>query len=93
MCSILPVLGSHASGDQRQISFSGRENSNLVNGKLKQGIPPPQFYDLETDLAQTTKVYIDHPGVVEVLAAILAKHRGLAPAPKKGKRQKEGQES
>ncbi|BDS05852.1 hypothetical protein NT6N_08920 [Oceaniferula spumae] len=66
-----PKEGSHGFGGPAAIKFSGRKNSNIVNGKLKKDIPPAQLYDLEKDPNQTTNVYNTHPEVVKELSAIL----------------------
>ena len=67
--------GDHAFGGPAAISFSGRENSNIENGKLKDDIPAGQLYDLENDLAQTQNVYNQHPEVVKELSALLSSYQ------------------
>lgn len=40
----------------------------------QQQLPPIQLFDLSADIAETTNVYEDHPGVVEQLTALLQRY-------------------
>ena len=60
-----------ALGGPGAIGFSGRENSDIENGKIKEDAPPAQLYNLETDVAQTTNLYNQYPEVVQEMEAIL----------------------
>ena len=67
--------GAHAFGGPAAFTFTKRPNSDIVDGKIRQGAPPAQLYDLESDLAQTTNVYAEHPEVVKSMQALLAQAR------------------
>ncbi len=60
-----------ALGGPGAIEFSGRENSDLENGKIKKDAPPAQLYNLEEDVEQTTNLYNQYPEVVKEMEAIL----------------------
>jgi len=80
--------GAHAFGGPAAITYAGRTNSDIENGKIKKGAPPAQLYDLENDVAQTTNVYREHPEIVEELKALLATYPAPKQAPTKRKRRK-----
>jgi arylsulfatase A-like enzyme len=63
--------GTHGFGGPAAITFSGRENSDIENGKIKVDAPPAQLYNLEKDVEQTTNVYKQYPEVVKEMEAIL----------------------
>ena len=67
--------GGQAFGGPGAIHYSGRQNSDIENGKIKQNAPPGQLYDLETDLRQTKNVYRDYPEVVEEMKRLLQSYR------------------
>ncbi|NNE91090.1 MAG: arylsulfatase [Verrucomicrobiales bacterium] len=75
--------GAHAFGGPKAITFVGRENSDIADGKIKPGAPPAQLYDLESDLEQTTNLYEQHPEVVKELRTLLDSYRAAGPNPKK----------
>jgi arylsulfatase A-like enzyme len=79
-------VGAHGFGGPPAITFSGRENSDIENGKVIEDAPPSQLYDLENDPAQTTNLYNQYPEVVQEMAALLATYKPAAPAKKKGKK-------
>lgn len=60
-----------AKGGAGAVGFSGRENSDIKNGKIKEDAPPEQLYNLETDVAQTTNLYTQYPEIVKGMEAIL----------------------
>ena len=62
---------SHASGDVASIEFSGRENSDIEKGKIKDDAPNAQLYNLESDGAQKKNSYNNHPEIVKEMEAIL----------------------
>ncbi|MDF7799034.1 arylsulfatase [Pontiellaceae bacterium B1224] len=70
-----PKVGNHGFGGPAAITFSGRENSDIENGKIKKNAPPAQLYDLENDPAQTINLYNQHPEVVQQMAALLKTYR------------------
>ncbi len=63
--------GAHAFGGPAAITYGGRQNSDIENGKIKQDAPPAQLYNLKSDLAQTTNLYREHPAFVKELSALL----------------------
>jgi hypothetical protein len=84
-------LGNHGFGGPAAITFTGRENSDIENGKIKEGAPPAQLYDLENDPAETTNLYNSHPEVVQEMEALLKSYMPANPAP--GKKKKGGAQS
>jgi arylsulfatase A-like enzyme len=62
---------AHAKGGAGAVGFSGRENSDIENGKIKENAPPAQLYNLENDVAQTTNLYTQYPEIVKEMEAIL----------------------
>ncbi|WP_372847211.1 sulfatase-like hydrolase/transferase, partial [Pontiella sp.] len=68
-------VGAHGFGGPAAISFSGRENSDIQNGKIKKDAPPAQLYDLENDPAQTTNLFHQYPEVVQEMAALLETYK------------------
>jgi hypothetical protein len=46
-------------------------NSDIVNGKIREDVPPAPLCDLETDVKQTTNLYHQFPEVVKEMEAIL----------------------
>ena len=73
--------GAHAFGGPKALEYAGRENSDIENGEVRPDAPPAQLYDLETDVAQTTNVYRDHPEVVREMQALLNSYAPTKPAP------------
>ncbi|MFC1762076.1 arylsulfatase [Planctomycetota bacterium] len=73
-----PKVGNHGFGGPPAITFSGHENSDIANGKIKKGSPPSQLYDLEKDPAQTTNLYNYYPEVVRQMDALLKTYRPVA---------------
>lgn len=71
--------GAHAFGGPAAVTYAGRENSDIENGKIKKNAPPAQLYDLSNDVQQTTNLYRKHPRIVKELKALLATY----PAPKR----------
>ena len=60
-------VGDHTFGGAATFPFTGQENSDIVNGQIREDAPPAQLYNLEKDLSQDHNVYEEHPGVVEEL--------------------------
>ena len=71
--------GAHAFGGPAAISYAGYENSDIENGKIKQGAPPAQLYDLESDIKQTTNLYRERPEVAEEMKKLLESYRVVTP--------------
>ncbi|MDT8391028.1 MAG: arylsulfatase [Lentisphaeria bacterium] len=69
-------IGDHGFGGAAVFKLTGQTNSDFTaDGKLKDGAPPAQLYDLERDPRQTTNVYTAHPGIVAELDAIVTEYR------------------
>lgn len=66
---------SHAKGGPGAIQFSGRVNSDIENGKIKNDAAPAQLYNLKVDVEQTTNLYEQYPDVVKEMEAILENYR------------------
>ena len=79
-------VGNHGFGGPAAITFTGRENSDIENGKIKAGAPPAQLYDLENDPSQTTNRYNSYPEVVQEMEALLKSYKPDASRSKKGKK-------
>ena len=62
---------AHALGGPGAVGFSGRENSDIVDGKIREDAPPAQLYNLEDDVAQTINLYDRHPELVKEMKSIL----------------------
>lgn len=62
---------AHAKGGAGAVGFSGRENSDIENGKIKEDAPPAQLYNLETDVEQTSNLYRQYPEIVKKMETIL----------------------
>lgn len=67
--------GAHAFGGPAACLFTGRENSDIENGRIKEDAPPAQLYDLENDLSQTKNLYREYPEVVKEMKALLEASR------------------
>lgn len=67
--------GSHLLGGAAAMSFTGQENSDVSNGKIRTEAPPAQLYNLEEDLTQKNNVYYQHPNIVKKSQAILEEYR------------------
>jgi len=65
------VIGNHLLGGPAAVTFMGKTNSDVVDGKLRKDAPKAQLYNLDTDPSQTKNVYNDHPEVVKELSALL----------------------
>lgn len=79
-------VGNHGFGGPAAITFTGRENSDIENGKIKKGAPTAQLYDLENDPAQTTNLFNSYPEVVQEMEALLKGYKPAASKKKKGKK-------
>lgn len=66
-------IGQHTFAGAAALKFTGQENSDVENGKIKENAPPAQLYNLEDDPKQKQNVYTKHPEVVSELEALLEK--------------------
>ena len=64
-------LGAHTFGGPAAFPFTGQENNDIENGKIKEDAPPAQLYDLEADPWQSTNVYAKYPKVVKEMEALV----------------------
>jgi arylsulfatase A-like enzyme len=71
-------LGSHGFGGPAAITFSGRVNSDIENGKIKKTAPFAQLYDLEKDPSQTVNLYNLYPDVVQQMEDLLESYQPAA---------------
>lgn len=63
--------GDHTFGGPAAFPFTGQQNSDIVNGEIRDDAPPAQLYNLETDPYQSRNVYNEHPEVVAELRQLL----------------------
>ena len=66
-----PNAGDHTFGGPPAIEWAGQENSDIVNGKIREDAPPVQLYNLEEDPTQDHNVYEEYPEVVEEMQRLL----------------------
>ena len=78
-----PKRGAHAFGGPKAITFVGRQNSDIADGKIKTGAPPAQLYNLASDLEQTTNLYFQHPEIVKELRTLLNSYKLVSEKRKK----------
>jgi arylsulfatase A-like enzyme len=71
--------GAHAFGGPAAITYIGRANSDIQDGKIRPDAPPAQLYDLDNDLSQTTNVYWQHLAVVRELSELLRSYMSGGP--------------
>lgn len=57
--------------DRLAFSFTGQQNSDIVNGKIRDDAPPAQLYNLDTDPYQSRNVYNEYPKVAAELQQLL----------------------
>ena len=65
-------LGDHAFGGPAATAFTGRPNSDIEAGNLKNDAPPDQLYNLKDDPYQTTNLHDQLPAKVQELQSLLA---------------------
>lgn len=78
--------GSHIMSGPRSLPFTGDENSDVLDGFVKESAPSVQLYDLEKDLGQTKNLYHEYPEVVRQLSALLDTYNPIASNPQKNER-------
>lgn len=64
-------LGEQGFSGAPAVSFMGKKNSDISNGKVKSSAPRTQLYNLKKDLKQEQNVVNDHPEVAKELQAEL----------------------
>lgn len=65
----------HAWGGAAVTTLVGTPNSDIEDGKIQEGAPPAQLYNLEADVNQTKNVYYDYPEVTQEMAAAIKNAR------------------
>ena len=73
------AAGEHLFAGAAALPFTGKTNSDVVNGKIRSNAAPGQLYNLQTDPSQTENVYRKHPEIVRELRAILDGYRNMIP--------------
>ncbi|MFI3291961.1 MAG: arylsulfatase [Rikenellaceae bacterium] len=63
--------GAHIFGGAKAITYSGHENSDIVDGKIRDGAPSAQLYNIATDPGQTKNVVDENPKIVAKMVAKL----------------------
>lgn len=63
--------GAHAFGGPAAFPFTGRQNSDIRNGQIKEDAPPAQLYNLEIDPYQARNLYYEFPARAEEMADLL----------------------
>ena len=61
----------HAWGGPPAAEFAGSVNSDIESGKIKQGAPPSQLYDLENDLPQRNNLCREYPELAKQMEELL----------------------
>lgn len=64
-------VGAHAFGGPAAISYAGQENSDIVDGKIRENAPPAQLYNLEEDPTQDKNVFMEYPEKVAEMERLL----------------------
>lgn len=72
--------GSHGFAGPAAAAYTGKRNSDVVDGKIREDAPPAQLYDLETDVNQTRNLYHAYPEVVREMSERLQELRASAQA-------------
>ncbi len=63
--------GAHGLGSEASTKYTGRVNSDLLNGKVRKDAPKAQLYNLKDDMYQTTNVIEKYPEIAKQMAAKL----------------------
>ena len=65
----------HAWGGAAVTTLVATPNSDIKDGKIIDGAPPAQLYDLDTDVNQTRNLYYDNLDLAKEMAAVIKKAR------------------
>ncbi|MDC0497356.1 arylsulfatase [bacterium] len=76
-------VGEHHLGGAASVTFMGKQNSDVVDGKILKGAPNAQLYNLADDVTQSKNVIKEYPEIAAELAALQKKEMARIP---KGKR-------
>lgn len=63
-----PQEGSHTFGGPSAFPFTGRTNSDISGGKIREDAPQVQLYNLETDPEENENVVVKHPELASEMA-------------------------
>jgi arylsulfatase A len=74
--------GDHLLAGPASLKFTGRVNSEVVDGKIRPGAAPAQLYNLASDPYQETNIYAQHPEIVKDLEKQLQGYRAQIPSDK-----------
>lgn len=72
-------VGGHHLGGPASVKFMGKENSDVVDGKIRSDAPFAQLYNLADDVKQTKNVINEHPEIASELEALLEKEQASIP--------------
>ncbi len=75
--------GVHLFAGAAALPFANRVNSDVIDGKIRQGAPPGQLYDLQRDPQQTTNLFTEAPEKVKQLDEVLQQYRKQIPPVKR----------
>ena len=64
-------IGDHNVGGPVSVKYTGKTNSDIINGKYRKDAPYEQLYNLKTDLAQTSNVVKENPEIAQSLADLV----------------------
>jgi len=77
-------VGDHLLGGAATQPLTGMIHSDVVDGKIREGAPPAQLYNLKDDPRQQTNVHDQHPEVVKQMTGELAEWRQQIKGPRLG---------
>lgn len=72
-------VGEHLFSDEYALPFTGRENSDVANGRVRAEAPGAQLYHLGRDPYQTTNLIAREPAVAAELQELLRSYRTHIP--------------
>lgn len=76
-------FGDHHMGGAASVKLMRKENSDVVDGKIRPDAPFEQLYNLADDVSQTKNVIREHPEVASELAAMLKAEYASIPKTKR----------
>lgn len=76
-------LGHHLFSGAAALPFSNKQNSDVLNGKIKKGAPKAQLYNLLEDPQQTQNVISKYPELIKNLEGQVLKLKQSIPAIKR----------
>ncbi|MBK1855182.1 arylsulfatase [Verrucomicrobiaceae bacterium 5K15] len=76
-------MGAHNVGGPISVKLMQKQNSDIVNGKIRRDAPYEQLYHLAKDPSQRHNVIKSHPEVASELAAMLQQEQAKIPKTKR----------